>query len=69
MARTPELDSGDTVEYSVTTQISPGAGLTFWIKAGGTTTVRDGESGRQAFRRLAGFVEGRLDAKVEEFNQ
>ena len=64
----PELIySGDTVDYGLTFQLNVERGLSVWLKAGVTTSVRDGESTEVAWRRAKNFVDQRMDELIEEY--
>ena len=67
MARKPDLDVGDRVEFSETVQIEPEKGVDVWLKMGGSTTVRSGETGSKALDRLSGFVERKMESKIDEW--
>lgn len=67
MARKPDLDVGDRVEFSETVQIEPEKGVDVWLKMGGTTTVRAGETGSKAMDRLSGFLERKMEVKIDEW--
>ena len=67
MARKPDLDTGDRVEFSETVQIEPEKGVDVWLKMGGSTTVRPGETGSKALDRLSGFVERKMESKIDEW--
>lgn len=66
MARTPQLDVGDQYEYSLSVLVKPSPGSDVWIRAQATGTVREGESGQRAARRIENFVEDRINRKVAE---
>ena len=66
MARTKSLDTGDSIEYSMTTTVKPAKGVEVWLKVGASTTVREEESGARAMRRLTTFVDGQLETKVDD---
>lgn len=60
------LDTGDTIEYSLTLQIDSSRSGTKWVKAGVTTTVRENETANQARKRGVDFVENFLMEKFDE---
>lgn len=65
-ATTEELQVGDTIEYGITMEVSPQRGSKAWIKMGATSSVREGESTEQARQRVCGWVETKLDARLDE---
>ena len=67
MARTPDLDTGDRVEFSETIYINPKKGTEVWLKMGAGSTVRKGETGGKALGRIQKFIERKLSAEVEEW--
>lgn len=64
--KVPSLSPGDTIDYSLTTYVKHPRHGEWWIKSGGTTTVRDGESPLQAKERLKDFVQTTLEESVAE---
>lgn len=66
MPRTPALDTGDEYEFSVSSLVRPRPGVEMWISVRARGTVREGETGGRAARRIEVFVEDRLNRKVEE---
>lgn len=58
------LDTGDTIEYSLTVQVE--GHTTMWVKAGVSTTVREKETAQQALKRGVNFVEDFLVKKIDE---
>jgi hypothetical protein len=63
------LSPGDTLEYSLTAEIkSPKTG-NWWIKMGGSTTIRANESAPEAQKRLTEFVHNALDERAQELLQ
>ena len=67
MARTPDLDVGDKVEFSTTIYINPKKGTEVWLKMGAASTVREGESGGRALGRIQQFIEKKLEKQVDEW--
>lgn len=67
MARTPDLDSGDSVEFSQTVHINPSKGVDIWLKMGASSTVREGESGSKALGRIQKFIEKKMEAEIDEY--
>ena len=67
MARTPDLDPGDRVEFSETVYINPKKGSEVWVKMGATSTVRKGETGGKALGRLKNFIEKKMAKEVDEW--
>ena len=67
MARKPDLDVGDSLEFSETVELEPEKGVKVWMKMGGTTTVRVGETGSKTLNRLSGFIERKIEAKIDEW--
>ena len=66
MARTPELDFGDEVEYGMSVFARHGKAEA-WLSMKGRGTIREDESGAHAARRIERFVEARISEKVAEF--
>lgn len=65
-SRKPMLLPGDTIEYGLTAEVrSPRKG-TWWIKAGGTTTIQDGETDERARLRLRAFVHETLEQATDD---
>lgn len=60
------LMTGDTIEYSITMEVSPSKGSKAWLKFGTTSTVRDGETTEQARLRVCRYVEENLDKRLDE---
>ena len=58
------LYPGDTIEIGLTAQ-AEGRNGTFWPKAGGVTTIREGETESEARDRLGKFVEDTLAEMIE----
>jgi hypothetical protein len=56
----------DSIEYSLTLEVSRDKGHKAWIKFGTTSAVRDGETTEQARKRVTEFVEEELDRRLEE---
>lgn len=59
------LSTGDTIEYSVSTQVKHD-GHEAWVKVGATTTVRDGEDAEEARIRVSDFVHVQVEDAVAE---
>ncbi len=68
MVKTPSLDSGDSIEHSITVETSIG-GQKLWLKTGATTSVREGETPSGASKRLAHFIQRRTSALVQEIKE
>ena len=66
LARTKALDTGDTVEYGISVRIVH-KGQEAWLSAKATGTVREGESGARAARRVESLVEDRIARKTAEW--
>lgn len=62
------LQSEDTIEYGITMEVSPSPGRKAWIRVGTTSSVRGDETTEQAKRRIYDFVDGELDARLEELS-
>jgi hypothetical protein len=60
------LSPEDTIEYSITLEVSPSRGQKAWIKVGTTSSVRSGETTTEAEQRVFGWVEESLDRRLEE---
>lgn len=60
------LSPGDTVEYSLTAEIKSARHGNFWVKVGGSTTIRDGEDALSGKERLKKFVHSMLDESAKE---
>jgi hypothetical protein len=58
------LDTGDSIEYSLTEEVALGGGRKAWVKFGLTSTVRNGESTADAVGRVSMFVNEGLDARI-----
>lgn len=67
MARTPDLDPGDGVEFTESVNIRPNKGTDVWIKMGVSSTVRDNETGGKAMDRIKKFVAKKIGAEVDEW--
>lgn len=59
----------DTIEYGITMEVSPGRGRKAWIKAGTTSSVREGETTEQARIRVTRWVEDFLDTRLDELSE
>jgi len=66
VSRTPALDTGDEYEFSVSSFVRPRPGVEMWVSVKARGTVREGESGARAARRIETFVEDRLNRKITE---
>lgn len=55
-----EVFSGDTVEYGMSCSMRV-SGSEIWLKASASTTVRDDESGEDAWERVTQFVDSKID--------
>ena len=66
LARTKALDPGDTVEYGMSVFVRH-KGQEVWLSTKINGTVREGESGARAARRIEALVEDRISRKVAEF--
>lgn len=62
------LSPQDTMEYSITMEVSPGPGRKAWVKMGSTSSVREGETTEQARLRVCNWVEESLDRRIEELS-
>lgn len=60
------LRAGDSIEYSITMEVSPQRGQKAWLKFGTTSSVRDGESTEQARKRITDYVEAELDRRLDD---
>lgn len=60
------LRAGDTIEYSITMEVSPSRGSKAWLKFGTTSSVRDGETTEQARTRITNYVETELDKRLDD---
>lgn len=60
------LDPGDLVEYGITAEVKHPKQGSFWVKAGATITVRDGEVSHEAVERVTTFVTDMLSDGVAE---
>lgn len=60
-------DVGDLVEYGATVHVKHGRKGEFWPRVALTTSVREGETGEDAFSRATRFVHDGLDQQVIEF--
>ena len=63
--RTPTLDTGDTVEHSITVEVSHN-GNKYWVKTGTTGKVREGETASTTSKRLLNYVTKRTMAAIKE---
>lgn len=59
------LNTGDTIEYALTMQVEA-HNTPIWVRMAGETTVRESESAQQAMNRLTGWIEGQLEAKIDD---
>lgn len=62
------LSPGDTVEYSLSTNITGRGRKEIWVRCAVTSTVRANENGESAQERVAGYVEDFLADKVDELS-
>ena len=62
----PRLYEGDELEFSLTAEIKHPRHGTFWAKTGGKTTIRPGETSRQARDRLRAFCIDFLDDTTKQ---
>jgi hypothetical protein len=60
------LSPEDTIEYSLTLEVSRDKGHKAWVKFGTTSAVRDGETTESARARVTEFVEKELDRRLDE---
>lgn len=60
------VSPGDTIEYGLTYEVQVERGLKVWLKAGATSTVLGDESSDDAWSRLKGFVDKRMEELIEE---
>lgn len=59
------LSPGDTIEYSMTAEIKSARSGNWWLKVGGSTSIRDGESPDIAKKRLTDFVHSMMDERAQ----
>lgn len=62
------LQTGDSIEYSITLEVSAGPGQKAWVKFGSNSVVRESETTDQAVQRLALFVESEIDRRLDELS-
>lgn len=60
------LDPGDVISQSISMSIKTALGEA-WVRAEGSTTLREGETSAKANRRLREFVECSIAANAESF--
>lgn len=60
------LSPGDHVEYGLTAEVKHPRKGSWWVKAGITTSVRDGEDGVAAKERAKEYVHMFIEEGVEE---
>ena len=60
-SRIVQLSPGDSIEYSLTAEIKHYKKGNWWVKVGGTTVIRDGETTDKAKARLRNFVHDTLE--------
>lgn len=61
-----DLSEGDSLEYSISASTRTRKGGEVWVKAGGSTTIREDETGVEAKDRLRTAVEHFLTEAVKE---
>jgi len=61
------VSPGDSIDYGLTFQINVERNLSVWLKAGITSTVREGETSAEAWKRVKAFVDGKMDELIEEY--
>lgn len=66
MVQHDALSPEDTIEYSITVEVSPQRGQKAWIKMGTASSIRDGETTEQARERICSWVEEELDRRIDE---
>lgn len=60
------MHEGDLIEFSLTAEVRHPKRGSYWIKGGGTTQVRPGETANAARERLHSFVKESVDETVLE---
>jgi hypothetical protein len=66
--RVEPLMVGDTIEYSLTIEASAGPGQKAWIKFGTTSSVREGETTKQARSRITDYVNAEIDRRIDDLS-
>lgn len=60
------LTEGDIIEYGMTAHINHPTHGEWWLRAGGATSIREGEDAMQARERLKDFVVDTIDQSAKE---
>lgn len=59
------LVTGDSIEFGLTYEIK-GGGHSAWVKFGTVSKIREGESARDAIRRVTGLVHNEIEEQVTQ---
>ncbi len=60
------LSPGDQVEYGLTAELKHPRKGNWWVKAGGTTTIRQGETATDASNRLSTFFHNTIEEAAND---
>lgn len=60
------LAEGDEIEFGITGEVKHPRHGNFWVRTGGKTTIRPGETAAQARERLRTFCVSFLDDSVQQ---
>lgn len=58
---------GDSIELSITGEVTNRRGQKFWVRAGLASQHRDGETTEEACERIQSFVTNSVDGLMQEY--